>query len=199
MAYCGKCGKQIDNGVKFCPSCGEALQTPGPEAQNPETPNVETEQPRQPEPTAEEKLQQATTTIDAMAQKLGNTADNTTEFTKDDIESNKVMALLSYFGFLVLVPIFAAKESPYARYHANQGAVLFLALIGYGVADAVVSGILKAILARALGLWSVYTLCNSVLSLLYIAFTILAVIGIINVLNGRARELPLIGKFRVLK
>ncbi len=198
MAYCGKCGNQIEDGVKFCPTCGEeqlVLQTIVTDNEH-ETPR---QQDRHAEPSPEEKLQQATATIDAMAQKFGNTADNTAEFTKEDIEANKVMALLSYFGFLVLVPIFAAKQSPFARYHANQGVVLFLALIGYGVADAVVSGILKAVLARALGLWSVYALCNSVLSLLYIAFTVLAVIGIINALNGRAKELPIIGKFRILK
>ncbi|MBR2370148.1 MAG: zinc-ribbon domain-containing protein [Paludibacteraceae bacterium] len=26
MAYCGKCGNQIDEGVKFCPACGAALR-----------------------------------------------------------------------------------------------------------------------------------------------------------------------------
>ena len=30
-------------------------------------------------------------------------------------------------------------------------------------------------------------------------FTVLAVIGIINALNGRAKELPIIGKYRLLK
>ena len=25
MAYCGKCGNQIDEGVKFCPACGTAV------------------------------------------------------------------------------------------------------------------------------------------------------------------------------
>ncbi|MBQ3610415.1 MAG: zinc ribbon domain-containing protein, partial [Bacteroidaceae bacterium] len=119
MAYCGKCGNQIDEGVKFCPFCGAALQVAQPETVQPEP-----QQPVQPEPTAEEKLQQATQTIDSVAQKLGNTADHSAEYDKTDAEANKVMALLSYFGILVLVPIFAAKHSPFVRYHANQGVVL---------------------------------------------------------------------------
>ena len=65
MAYCGKCGNPIDEGVKFCPACGAALQMAQPEAVQPEA-----QQPVQPEPTAEEKLQQATQTIDSVAQKL---------------------------------------------------------------------------------------------------------------------------------
>ena len=58
MAYCGKCGTQIEEGVKFCPACGAALQVTQPETVQPEP-----QQPVQPEPTAEEKLQQASATI----------------------------------------------------------------------------------------------------------------------------------------
>ena len=169
MAYCGKCGNQIDEGVKFCPACGAALQVAQPETVQPEP-----QQPVQPEPTAEEKLQQATQTIDSMA-------------------------LLSYFGILVLVPIFAAKHSPFVRYHANQGVVLLLAMLGYSIADGIVTAILRAILYKGLGLWSIYSMCSSIINLLYVGFTIFAIIGIINVLNGRAKDLPIIGKYRVLK
>ncbi len=194
MAYCGKCGNQIEEGVKFCPSCGAALQVAEPETVQPES-----RQPVQPESTAEEKLQQATQTIDSMAQKLDNTADHSAEYDKADAEANKVMALLSYFGILVLIPIFAAKHSPFVRYHANQGVVLLLGMIGYSIADGIVTAILRAILYKGLGLWSIYSMCSSILNLLYVGFTILAIIGIINVLNGRAKDLPIIGKYRVLK
>ena len=36
MAYCGKCGTPIDEGVKFCPACGSALQVAQPETVQPE-------------------------------------------------------------------------------------------------------------------------------------------------------------------
>ena len=55
---------------------------------------------------------------------LNNTADTTIEFDNQDIQNNKIMAILSYFGILVLVPILAAKESKFARFHANQGLIL---------------------------------------------------------------------------
>lgn len=186
MAFCGNCGTQVAEGVKFCPSCGNTMQA---------TP----QQPAQPEPTAEEKLQQATTTVDNFAQKLGNTADSTAQFANDDIQQNKVMAILSYFGFLVIVPIIAAKNSPFARFHSNQGLVLFLGMIGWIIADSIVTTILRAVLWKGLGLWSIYSLCTTILDICYLGFTVLAIIGIINVLNGRAKDLPLIGKFRILK
>jgi hypothetical protein len=47
----------------------------------------------------------------------------------DDIEKNKVFAVLAYIGILFLVPLLAAPQSRFARYHTNQGIVLFLASI----------------------------------------------------------------------
>ncbi len=154
MSYCEKCGIQIDESVKFCPSCGTASQ-------------------------------------------ITNTENTTSP--ENDIETNKVMALLSYFGILVLAPILAAKESPFARFHANQGLLLTIAMFLYILADGILTVILRAILWKGLGLWSVYSLCGTLLNLLYVGFTVLAIIGIINVLNGRTKELPIIGKYRILK
>jgi hypothetical protein len=38
-----------------------------------------------------------------------------------DAQDNKIMAILAYLGLLFLVPFLAAKESPFARFHTNQG------------------------------------------------------------------------------
>lgn len=195
MSYCENCGKQIVVGVKFCPSCGNSVLTIENEIVEQEPLHEEVK----PEPTAEEKLQQATASIDAVAQKLGNTTDNTADFNKTDIEANKVLALFSYLGILVLVPIFAAKHSPFARYHSNQGLVLIVSMIIWSVIDTVLTTVLRAVLGNALGLWGIYSLCGTALNIFYAGFSILAVIGIINVLNGRAKELPIIGKYKLLK
>jgi len=144
------------------------------------------------EMTDQEKLAQATSTVDAMAKKLGNTADETAQYDPKDIEANKVMALLAYLGILVLVPLLAAKDSKYARFHANQGLVLCIAAIIYGVAYSILSGIILAIS------WRLYFVV-SLIGLVGVVFVVLCVIGIINALNGRAKELPIIGKYRLLK
>jgi len=99
-----------------------------------------------------------------------------------DAQDNKVMGILAYFGPLVLVPILAAKESPFARFHSNQG--LILCIIWFAVV------ILSFILP-----WQLAFLC----SLLYLAIGVFAIIGIINAVKGEAKELPLIGSFKILK
>ena len=182
MAFCGKCGQQVNEGVRFCPACGSPMQIVAAEPNRQQTPPPV-------QPTDAESMAKATATADALSDKLSGmnkTADLTDQFDKADVEQNKVMAILAYFGILVLIPILAAKDSKFARFHANQGLLLCIAMFGW-------------ILWRGLGLWSIYSLCGTVLNLVYIVFTVLAVIGIINALNGRAKELPIIGKYRLLK
>ena len=101
------------------------------------------------------------------------------EFDPQDISSNKVMAVLSYLGILVLIPLLAAKDSKYARFHVNQGLILLIC--------AVVSFAVSKIPGLAFIAW-----------ILNLAILILAVIGIINAVKGQAKELPYIGKYKIL-
>ena len=98
----------------------------------------------------------------------------------------------TYLGLLFLVPMFAAPNSKYARYHANQGLVLSLAAVAFGIVYVILVFLLLAISWRL-------TFLTSILGLLWIAYPVLAVIGIINALNGKAKELPFIGKIKILK
>jgi uncharacterized membrane protein len=106
-----------------------------------------------------------------------------------DVEKNKVMAILAYVGFLVLVPILAAKESPFAKYHANQGLVLCLG----GIAVAIVSGILSLI--PFVGFCAVCGLFPA----LSIAWLVFAILGILNAVNGQMKPLPLFPSITLIK
>ena len=123
---------------------------------------------------------------------LNNTADTTNEFDPQDIEKNKFMAILAYFGILVIIPILAAKESKFARFHSNQGLILCIAAILYSVAYSILSSVILSIS------WHLYWLV-SIIGLLGFAFLIWFVIGIINAAQGTAKELPLIGHYKLLK
>lgn len=162
MAFCKNCGADLQDAT-VCPSCGAAQET--------------------------------NATVNSAADKvkaLNNTADLTSEMDPADITQNKVMAALSYLSWLVLIPLFAAKESPYARFHCNQGLVLAIVEIAWWV----VQGILGTILAFIPGIgW----LLSMLLGLVNIVFAVFAILGLINVFKGQAKELPLIGKYRILK
>lgn len=115
-------------------------------------------------------------------------ADSTAQYDPEDIKQNRIIALLSYLSWLVLVPIFGAKESKFARFHANQGLVLAIG----GTLVMFVLGLLKGM--KLIG-W-IFSIASALVALLCF---VLAIIGIINALNGKAKELPLIGGIKLLK
>jgi len=110
-----------------------------------------------------------------------------------DAQDNKVMAILAYLGILVLVPIFAAKESPFARYHANQGLILLIASFALCIAEWILIFIL-VLISPSLALLA------SFIYILNIAIPIFIIIGIINAAKGECKPLPLIGNlFTIIK
>ena len=110
-----------------------------------------------------------------------DTPDTTADYDPADIEKNKGMTILAYIGILVIIPILAVKDSPYTRYHCNQGLILLICGVIAGVIGAI--PVLGWILGGILGL---------------VVF-VLFVLGLLNAINGRAKELPVIGKYRLLK
>lgn len=117
---------------------------------------------------------------------------NLNKFDTNDVAQNKVMGILSYIGILFLVPLFAAKNSSYSRFHANQGCVLCICEVAYGIVFAILSVFLAFI--PIIG-W----LAIMVLGLVNIVFFVFAILGIINACNGEAKKLPLIGNITIIK
>ena len=113
---------------------------------------------------------------------LNNTPDTTDQFSQDDIEQNKLMAILAYLNLLVLIPIFAAKNSPFARFHCNQGLILLILTIAVNVLDI-----------------AIFIIPNFVWNILKLLILILAVLGIYNAFSGKAKELPLVGGIKLIQ
>ena len=156
MAFCGNCGTKVEDGKKFCPECGTVMEAK-----------------------ASQQTQQNQQTQPAPNTKGG--ADYTAQFAPADIEANKIMAVLAYILFLI--PLLAAKESPYAKYHTNQGLLVCLAAIAVSIVGSIIP---------ILG-WFIILPIGSVI------VAVLGIIGIINAWKGTAKDLPIIGKIRIIK
>ena len=109
----------------------------------------------------------------------------------------KTLALESYLGILVLAPIFGAKQSAFARFHANQGLILCILSIISSVLMSFNSIIMAAVDLTVIRV--LFGLLYGLFLLLTLGITALAVIGIINVIKGKMKPLPIIGKFKILK
>ncbi len=156
MRICPSCGERVKFNAKYCSVCGTKVENK-----------------------SEDSSFQAK--VDDFVNDFTNTADTTAEYSSADINKNRHMALLAYFGIFFLVPLISAKESPFARYHTNQGIMLFLVqMLGVAITQIPKVGwILAAIVSVLSG--------------------VLFVIGVMNAVKGKAKELPLIGKVRMIK
>lgn len=114
------------------------------------------------------------------------------QFDSADIAENKAVAVFAYLGILVIFPLFMAKGSRFARYHAGQGLALLFSSAAYSIAYSMLAGVLLSIS------WEFYFVLRFI-RLAGLAFPALAVLGIMNVISGKAAELPVIGKIRLLR
>ncbi|MDO8548496.1 MAG: hypothetical protein Q7R71_02385 [bacterium] len=92
-------------------------------------------------------------------------------------EKNTLMGVLCYLGPLVIVSYIVAKDDPFVKFHIKQGLVLL-----------VIELVVYAIGMFMWQFWPLYQIIN-------LATFILSIVGIVNVVQGYEKELPIVGSF----
>ena len=92
-------------------------------------------------------------------------------------ENRTLMGILAYMGPLVIVSYVMAKDDPFVKFHIKQGLVLLVIELIVWVLSPM--------------FWSLFAL----IQLINLAVLIFIIIGVINVAQGREKELPFLGKF----
>lgn len=90
-----------------------------------------------------------------------------------------LMGVLAYLGPLVFIPFVLAKDVPFVKFHVKQGLVLF---------------VLEAILWVLVEIMMFWILAPIVM-VVNIGLLVLSIIGIINVVQNKQVEIPLLGKY----
>lgn len=115
--------------------------------------------------------------------------------TQADIDSGKTMGILAYIFFII--PLLASRDNKFAMYHTEQAIALWIAFIVIYIA-AIILNIVVAQISSSL------SCVVSLLSFLpWIAYLVLWIMGLMNAIGGKVKELPLIGslgaKFNLVK
>ena len=105
--------------------------------------------------------------------------------TQAEIEDGKMMAILAYIIFLV--PLLAARDKKFAMYHTEQAIALWIAFIAIYIAMMIVTVVVNQI-SSTLG-----CVVSIVGILPWIAYLVLWVMGLLNAMGGKVKELPVIG------
>ena len=100
---------------------------------------------------------------------------------KNDIFENKKFAIAAYFGPFVIFAALKSKKSPFARFHGNQGLIVFVLYI-LSVLIMLIPGY-----GKALGVLTI---------LISLSFSLL---GAFNASKGEMKRLPIVGKINILK
>ena len=100
----------------------------------------------------------------------------------DDVQKNKMMAILGYLIFFIPLLTGDHQKSPFVKFHTNQGTILFI------------SGFICSIVLTVIPIigWII-------LPFACLAWLILGIFGIINAANGKLTQLPVIGKFKIIQ
>lgn len=110
---------------------------------------------------------------------------------KADGTESKLLAILSYLGILVLIPLFSPKHSNFSHFHMKQGTVLMVAFIVARVLNWI-----STMRFQATGVMMVILSGITFLSMMIIFFIyIMRIRGIIHVIQGKEEEVPIIGKY----
>lgn len=98
-----------------------------------------------------------------------------------DVEKNKTMAILAYFIFFLPL-ITKSKDSPYAKFHANQSLILFI----FTVCGHIIAGFMPFFVSFLIS------------SIIMIGSLVFWFMGVINAANGKMKKLPFIGGIHLL-
>lgn len=129
-----------------------------------------------------------------------NTTDESTLYDEQDVQQNKVLALVSYLGYFFFIPMIVKPQSRYLRFHGNQGLTLLLTEIVLSVVHAILCGVFGLLAFAGVAgaiLSGIFVVLFSIA--IYGAMIVWVILGIYNAVTGKAKELPLIGRIRILK
>ena len=134
--------------------------------------------------------------FDDIIDSIKHPKDFTSAYSASDINDNKFFAFLSYIPLFGLYSVFVeSKKSAFVKFHANQGLVLWLAYTAITLVMLILF-ILFGITIIGLIVSFFITLVEMLFALAYIGLT---AFGIYLSFSGQAKELPVVGRFKILK
>ncbi len=105
-----------------------------------------------------------------------------------DVQKKVVCALTYLFGILFFLPLIVYPDDDFAKFHANQGLIVLLV--------SVIGGAVLGILTMLPVVGLVFTILSSLFG---VVMLVACIFGILNVVREEKRELPVIGKFTIIK
>ncbi len=118
---------------------------------------------------------------------------------QEDINKNKVISVFSYLSLLIIIPLFVAPDSKYARFHIIQGINLLILNVIYAIISCLLNLTIEPNYVLGVSTSPIPIFIVFINFILGIFIVILSVVGVFNAATGKIKELPFIGKIKLIK
>ena len=134
--------------------------------------------------------------------KLKDTKDYSHMYDINNMKQNKMLCILASLGITFWVPLVVKKECASARFYANQGLLIFIIEVICGIINYIYSGVIigGAVRSADTGLYiHGYILVLLFTAIFFAVPVFLVVTAIQNINTGKVKDIPLVGKLRLLR
>lgn len=143
MAFCGKCGAQLEEGKKFCPACGAPVENAAPAAAAPQyeqaPPQYQAPQPQYQAPQYQAPPQAAAPVFNG----------------------NRTMAILAVvLPFLFFLPLVTGDKTEFDKFWANQSLLLLLLSVLASILSVIFIGFLLYIVEVVFWIIALIAVCG---------------------------------------
>ncbi|MEO6690735.1 MAG: hypothetical protein ABIO44_00205 [Saprospiraceae bacterium] len=116
-----------------------------------------------------------------------NTRPEVASITEADINAGKTMGILAYIFFII--PLLTSRDNKFAMFHTEQAIVLWIITIVLWIVMFIINMVLAQISSSLACIFSILNI------LPWLAYLVLWIMGLMNAIGGKVKELPVVGKY----
>ena len=151
------------------------------------------------DPKPEEQPEEQPKSVKGWLAKFQDTKDYTVEYDPNKLAENKQYCKLAVLGITFWVPFVAAKDCGSARFYANQGLLIFIVELILLIPELIFTGIIGVGLTLGAQIVVGLILDLIITAVIYSVPIFMIVTAFKNIDNGKVKDIPFIGRFRILK
>ena len=148
---------------------------------------------------SEQEPEESPKDLKGILAKYQNTKDHTYEYDQNTFSANKQTCKLAVLGITFWVPFVAAKDCGAARFYANQGLLIFIIEVILLIPELIFTGIIGVGLTLGAQIIVGILLDLIITAVIYCVPIFMIVTAFKNIDQGKVKDVPFVGKFRILK